>query len=73
MAENSHQDKDSVKQEEESPKKRKLQETSGYVYGGSILTGIGIGFATNLLIPGVLIGIGVALLIVGILRHKLSD
>lgn len=66
MAESSNQEKQSAKQ-------KKHKETSGLVYGGSILTGIGIGFATGSLVAGVLIGIGVALLIVAALRHKLSD
>ena len=64
---------ESSKQEQESPQQKKYKEISGYVYGGSILTGIGIGFATNSLVPGVLIGIGVALLIVSVLRYKLGD
>lgn len=64
---------DSSKQEKESAKQKKYKEISGYVYGGSILTGIGIGFATNSIVAGVLIGIGAALLIVALLRYKLTD
>ena len=63
----------SSKQEPESPEQKKFKEISGFVYGGAILIGIGIGFATNALVPGVLIGIGVALLIVALLRYRLRD
>jgi hypothetical protein len=64
---------DSSKQEKESAKQKKYKEISGYVYGGSILIGIGIGFATNSLVVGALIGVGVALLIMALLRYKWSD
>ena len=64
---------DSSKQEKESAKQKKYKEISGYVYGGSILTGIGIGFATNSIVAGVLIGIGVALLIMALVRYRWSD
>jgi len=59
--------------ESESPEQKKFKEISGFVYGGAILIGVGIGFATNALVPGALIGIGAALLIVALLRHKLRD
>ncbi len=54
-------------------KQKQFKEVTGYVYGGSVLTGIGIGFATNSIVAGVLIGIGAALLIVALIRYKWSD
>ena len=64
---------DSLKQEKESAKQKKYKEISGYVYGGSIITGMGIGFATNSLLAGIFIGLGVALLIMALLRYRWSN
>lgn len=64
---------DSSKQEKESVKQKKYKEISGYVYGGSIITGMGIGFATNSLLVGIFIGLGVALLIMALLRYRWSN
>lgn len=57
----------------DSSKQKKYKEIGGYVYGGSIITGMGIGFATNSIPAGVIIGLGVALLIMALLRYRWSN
>ncbi|MFC2023975.1 hypothetical protein ACFLTJ_00110 [Chloroflexota bacterium] len=61
---------DSSKPDKESARQKDHKEISGYVYGGSIITGMGIGFATNSLLAGIFIGLGAALLIVALLHYK---
>jgi hypothetical protein len=64
---------ESPKQEMESPEQKRFKDISGLVYGGAILIGVGIGFATGSIIAGALIGVGAALLIVAVLRYQLRD
>jgi hypothetical protein len=64
---------ESSKQEKESSKKKKYKEISGYVFVGSIVTGMGISLATNTVPAGLLIRVGIGFLMMALVRHKVSD
>lgn len=63
---------DSSKQENESAKQKKYKDISGYVFVGSIVTGMGISFATNTMPAGLFIGVGVGFLMMALVRHRWS-
>ena len=63
---------DSSEQEQESAKKKKYKEVTGYVFVGCVVTGMGISFATNTMPVGLFIGVGVGFLLMGLIRHKWS-
>lgn len=59
--------------EQETPKKNKYKEVTGYVLVGCILTGMGISFATGTMPVGLFIGLGIGFLLMALIRHKKSD
>jgi hypothetical protein len=63
---------DSLNQEKESSKQKKYKEISGYVFAGSVVTGMGISIATNTMPAGLLIGVGIGFLMMGLIRYRWS-
>ena len=63
---------DSQKQENESAKQKKYKDISGYVFVGSIITGMGISMATNTMPFGLIIGVGIGFLLMALVRYRWS-
>ena len=63
---------DSSEQEQQSAKKKKYKEVTGYVFVGCVVTGMGISFATNTMPVGLFVGVGIGFLMMGLIRHKWS-